>query len=239
MAGDDSNLAPPASAGTLREAIIRLLHPIPLTVLVMLIGVTLLIAANVMGWDNGNVLTQMSTHEFARGLITYLFAVTTIGTAVVLVMAALMREISEEAYTRGKEILALLLGVFGTIVGFYFGSEAGGTQAANPVSITQPLVSASVVPAGTTVQFTAWVSGGTPPYRYAIGAAEPSSLTPDRVVPDSGWIVHDYAAPQVATDTDLSVAIRVVDGSGGTTSTRSSLRVTPAAPASPAPARTP
>ena len=37
--------------------------------------------------------------------------------AVVLVMAALMREISDQSYQRGKEILALLLGVFGTIVG--------------------------------------------------------------------------------------------------------------------------
>jgi hypothetical protein len=95
---------------TVRRAIARLMHPIPLTVLIILVSVVMLLAANVLGWDDGLVLLRMADHEFARGLITYLFAVTTIGTSVVLVLAALMGSLGDSAYQRGKEILALLLG---------------------------------------------------------------------------------------------------------------------------------
>ena len=122
MADDDRV---PQDKPTLTDAVVKLLHPIPLTVMLILLGVTLLIAASVLGLDNGQVLPSMASHQFARGLITYLFAVTTIGTSVVLVMGALMKEIDEQAFQRGKEVLGLLLGVFGTIVGFYFGSETG------------------------------------------------------------------------------------------------------------------
>ena len=79
------------------------------------------------GWDKG-VLQSMSRTDYARGLITYLFAVVTIGTAVVLVVSALTTSADdqhEKRFQRGKEILSLLLGVFGTIVGFYFGAEIG------------------------------------------------------------------------------------------------------------------
>jgi hypothetical protein len=230
----DSDSGAASQPASLREAVIRLLHPIPLTILLILVGVTLLIGANVIGWDNGNVLTRMSTHEFARGLITYLFAVTTIGTSVVLVLAALMREISEEAYTRGKEILALLLGVFGTIVGFYFGQEAGAAREMPELSITQPLLSASVVPAGGSVGVTAWVSGGTGPYRFAIGAGDASTLVADRPVAASGWIVDDVTVPDAAVERELPITLAVQDSSGRSASALSVVRVTPATASPPA-----
>jgi hypothetical protein len=223
--GREEPLYPPAA--TLKEAAIRLLHPIPLTIFTLLVGVTLLIAANVIGWDSGGVLTRMSTLEFARGLITYLFAVTTIGTAVVLVMAALMREISDQSYQRGKEILALLLGVFGTIVGFYFGSEAGAARSVVEFTVKQPLVTPSTVAAGGTVRLIALVSGGAVPYRYGVGTEEdPSDLTLDRPVGPDGWIVADFIVPQVAANTDLGITLAVKDSVGRTTSTRSIVRVT-------------
>src|SRR5215510_8659692 len=94
---------------TLARAFVQLLNPIPFTVLLILTSVLLLIGANVIGLDSGKVLTRMGEHEFARGLITYLFAVTTIGTAVVLLLSALMGKlVVDEAFQRGKEILALL-----------------------------------------------------------------------------------------------------------------------------------
>ena len=95
----------------------------PVTILAggMLLAIVLLIGASTLGLDKGLVLSKMGQIEFARGLITYLFAVVTIGTAVVLVVSALTTEETpahERRFERGKEILALLLGVFGTIVGF-------------------------------------------------------------------------------------------------------------------------
>jgi hypothetical protein len=227
---------PTPPAVTLKDAAIRLLNPIPLTILVMLIGVTLLIAANVIGWDSGRVLTQMSTHDFARGLITYLFAITTIGTAVVLVMAALMHEITDEAYKRGKEILALLLGVFGTIVGFYFGSEKHDTASLlAELAVSQPHVSASIVPGGESVRLMATVSGGTPPYRFGVGIDKASDLDLDRAVSPDGWIIVDFTVPQVTENKDVAITLAVSDSAARNASTRSIVRVIPARPPQPAP----
>jgi hypothetical protein len=200
--------ATPVFEPSLKLALVRLLHPITMTVMVMLVGVTLLVAANVVGWDRGRVLTHMGGREFARGLITYIFAVTTIGTAVVLVLAALMGEIGDRAYQRGKEILALLLGLFGTIVGFYFGAEShppgnnnnGAAPAATSsmapattLSVSPPLLAESRIAAGSNVNVTALVSGGTPPYRFSAGVFPGPRA--EGVARSGGWIVVDVAMP--------------------------------------------
>ncbi len=180
MAAEGASTSSSEEPSTFWGAILRLLHPIPLTVLLILVGVTLLVAASVLDLDRGQVLSQMARREFARGLITYLFAVTTICVSVVLVLGALLKGIDPEAFDRGKEVLGLLLGVFGTIVGFYFGSEvAGGAQ---PLVLSEPVLSASSVEAGTPVTLTALVNGGTPPYRYAVGEGPAGSLEYEAVV---------------------------------------------------------
>ena len=59
----------------------------------------------------------MADPEIARGLITLLFAIVTIGTALVLVVSALISlddSTSEKQFQHGKEMFSLLLGVFGT-----------------------------------------------------------------------------------------------------------------------------
>lgn len=205
-AGDNADDLPPDARPvfepSLKMALVRLLHPITITVMILLIGVTLLVAANVIGWDRGRVLTHMGGREFARGLITYLFAVTTIGTAVVLVLAALMGEIGDRAYQRGKEILALLLGLFGTIVGFYFGAEArpngnnpnlAAPTATTTLSVSPPLLAETRVAAGHSVSVTALVSGGTPPYRFSAGVFPGPRA--EGVARNGGWIVVDVATP--------------------------------------------
>jgi len=53
----------------------------------LLVGsVIALIAAAVLGLDRG-VLQNMANPEYARGLITFLFAVVTIGSALLLIVA--------------------------------------------------------------------------------------------------------------------------------------------------------
>ena len=77
---------------------------------------------------NLDFLTKIAEIEAARGLITFLFAVTTVGIAVVVVLAVLLgsgtNEELAERFQRGKDVLTILIGVFGAILGFYFGSEA-------------------------------------------------------------------------------------------------------------------
>lgn len=145
------------------------LNPVVALAFTMLLAIVLLIGATVLGLDKGLLLTKMGKVDFARGLITYLFAVVTIGTAVVMVVSALTGPESPEhrrSFQRGKEILSLLLGVFGTIVGFYFGSEvAGNAQPAEEaiVKIVPLRLSSTSVLSGTDFTVFTYVTGGRAP----------------------------------------------------------------------------
>ena len=81
-----------------------------------------------------SMLAELAKPEQARGLVTFLFAVATVGIALVIVLAVLLstgtKEDLAERFRMGKDILAVLIGVFGTIVGFYFGSELARTAPA-------------------------------------------------------------------------------------------------------------
>ena len=118
-------------------------HPVVVIALALLGSVFVFIGAAIFGLDHG-VLNSMAEKAFARGLITYLFSVVTVGTGVVLVVSALTRDgaAQDEAFQRGKDIFALMLGLFGTIIGFYFGSEvAGAGRAADQgLRLTPPLL---------------------------------------------------------------------------------------------------
>jgi hypothetical protein len=87
------------------------------------------------------MLVELAEPGKARGLITFLFAVATVGIALVIVLAIFLstgsKEEVSERFRMGKDILAVLIGVFGTIVGFYFGSAtASPPQSSDGVSIS-------------------------------------------------------------------------------------------------------
>ena len=92
--------------------------------------------------------------EYARGFITVLFGVGTIGIALLVTLSAifLTDANAKERFDRGKEVLSLLLGIFGTIIGFYYGTGAQKTGLVTPAptqsqSSTNPALS-NVVPPG-------------------------------------------------------------------------------------------
>ena len=62
--------------------------------------------------------------EFARGMITLLFGVGTIIIALILTLTAILQAglTAEERFKYGMQVLTVLMGVFGTILGFYFGA---------------------------------------------------------------------------------------------------------------------
>jgi len=69
-------------------------------------------------------------NEFSRGLITVTFTFGTMLTAFVLVLTALFgnaagpnQAVLKARFDMGKEVLGLLIGIFGTILGFYFGAS--------------------------------------------------------------------------------------------------------------------
>jgi hypothetical protein len=193
---------------------IPLLNPPVLIALLIIGSVFVLVGAAIFGLDKG-VLVSMGRPEFARGLITYLFALVTIGTAVVLVVSVLGGAATaemEEKFQRGKEILALLLGVFGTIVGYYFGAEKAAGGAATDLNVTAPLLAKTHAVSGESISIIAAVSGGTPPYSYSVEVGkkvviEEQSLT-------GTWIQRNIDVPAVDKDTTLAVTVRVSDSAG-------------------------
>jgi hypothetical protein len=186
----------------------------------LIISMVLLIGAAVLGIDKG-VLRNMSTPEYARGLITYLFAVMTIGTAVVLVLSTLITppqsttptqlDQIKDQFTRGKEILSLLLGVFGTIVGYYFGSTIA-TPAAE-LRLSHPRVTSIITDAGPAVLVQSTVAGGSPPYLFgiAVGDSKPETVEP---VAEDGWIVREVALPAGASSSAVAIRVSVQDATG-------------------------
>jgi len=179
--------------------------PVVIIALTILGSILLLIGAAVLNLDYGRVLGRMSEVGFARGLITYLFAVATIGTAVVLIVYALSPDRTDDAFQHGKDILSLLLGVFGTIVGFYFGREAVGVE---DVLLVAPLkLSTMAVAPGETIHVTTVASGGKAPVRFGIVFGDQKPDLKDFPAA-GGWIDKDVIVP---ADQKLGqVEVRVV-----------------------------
>jgi hypothetical protein len=192
-----------------------LLNPVVLLALIVVVSTIAMIGAAVLGIDKG-VLSNMSKSEFARGLITYLFAVVTIGTAVVLVLSALLGtegEIHERRFQRGKEILALLLGVFGTIVGFYFGSAVSPKAETMALQLSTPDVDPRVAEAGSRVTVRAVASGGALPYRFGVGFGD-DTVDVKEPVGESGWIVKEMPVRQFRPQETQVIRVIVQDASG-------------------------
>ena len=188
------------------------LKAVPLVAISIFVSVFFFILAAMFSPDAG-LLGRMAQPTFARGLITYLFAVVTIGAAVAFfLIAGLTHEITEDfevRFDRGKDILSLLLGVFGTIIGFYFGSAIGDTQSESAKgALTPPLIDSAVLASGQAETLKAFVSGGTPPYRFGTAFGK-EDLSYDRSVDPSGWISTTITGPPQTTSTPLSMTLGV------------------------------
>jgi hypothetical protein len=74
----------------------------------------------------------------ARGLITTLIAIVTVAIAIILTLSVVLSSASDykERFALGKEILTILIGVLGTIVGFYFGSAPIDNNKIAPITTT-------------------------------------------------------------------------------------------------------
>jgi hypothetical protein len=83
--------------------------------------------------------------EFTRGLITILLLISVIAAMLLMILSALFGsdENTPARVTLSREVLTPMVGILGTIVGFYFGSQQTRLQPANaatPPGVTQGLV---------------------------------------------------------------------------------------------------
>jgi hypothetical protein len=201
---------------SLKECLKIYSNPVVALAVLIIASVICLIGLAVFGVDKV-VLCGMAKADFARGLITYLFAVVTIGCAVALIPHALVPttdadDAHEKRFQRGKEILSLLLGLFGTIVGFYFGSETVKGAQNEPAMLQVSSLDLSPQPATTTGTLTirAVVKGGSPPYRYGIMQGKAASELTD-VAAEGGWIVKQLPVRAPAQGESQSIHILIQD----------------------------
>jgi hypothetical protein len=201
----------------------------------MLGGIYVLLFAATFGWDRG-LLVNMVRHDYARGIVTYLFAVTTIGIAIVLVLFAILRKSSVETdkrFQRGKEVLTLLLGIFGTIVGFYFASDVKGTPQAETsvLQVTPPLLSKQIAVSRENITLTALANGGLRPYRYGVALGAETKIQYEHSARTDGWVVHQLIAPEVSASTSFDVKIGIEDSAGRIATASTKIEVGPKPPA--------
>jgi len=130
------------------------------------------------------VVDRLSDQVFARGLITFIITISTIGIAFILVYQAFFSfEPSDERFRRGREIFTGLMGVLGTIVGFYFGA------AEKPVT-TFEIADIKVVES----RLVTHIIGGARPYVYTASFSEKELEPIKNQVSEDGWIIQPLPA---------------------------------------------
>jgi hypothetical protein len=130
---------------------------------------------------NGSVLKDLADPANARGIITFMISFAAIGLAFLMILHGLFGKSDQEQFRRAREIYAGLMGVLGTIVGFYFGSTDKPGQ---PLTLSDPKVMNR--------DFIAQASGGTAPYRYRITPDTLSGMVAsEEKLSKDGWIQHE------------------------------------------------
>jgi hypothetical protein len=175
-------------------------------------------------WDK-TLLHQLSDTTVARGLITFLIAVATVGIAITLTIYVVATDDAnaKDKFSLGKDVLTGFIGILGTIVGFYFGASpttGHDTGAAGPPSITDVRITPSQPKKGTVITVNATVTGGAPPYHYLISFSQ-DAMNPIQDDSSDGIIHKDVSLPTgVDSAKPLDMVVEATDKKFKTASTK-------------------
>jgi hypothetical protein len=171
-------------------------------------------------WGKGGFLSSLSDMAVARGLITFLITFTTVGIAIILAISTIFSSTGDDEdkrFDKGKQVLSVLIGILGTIVGFYFGSSTdvrheSATGEARTLAIAPANVSNLQPKKGEKFTISSFVSGGKPPYSYSV--TFDSLVLP--AIKDAtsldGIIKQEIAVPDsLSSDVDIKYQITVTD----------------------------
>ena len=136
---------------------------------------------------------DLSQTASARGMITFVVSVITVGIGLFLVLGSAFISGSKDLDKRfafGKDVFTILVGVLGTVMGFYYGQAAAGgannntntntnnqQQAAQTLQISVPQANPAAPKVNTDFTVTATVSGGEGPFIYTVTFDNPSAIT--------------------------------------------------------------
>lgn len=153
----------------------------------------------------------------ARGVITVIFTVGTVSLALILVMGVIFAKWPDpkDARTRfnsGKEVLTMLLGILGTVVGFYFGS-ADDTAPSEPLSVTRVAIDPEVPEVGKELVVSFSIDGGKPPFTYALEILDATGRIGDeiQVVTSERHIQQSVSLVDAKADKNLGIRVKVTD----------------------------
>lgn len=200
-------------------------------------GIFAVLAAIVLGFlmygiFSNTLLPSISSTPSARGLITFLIAVVTVTIALILVLATVVSDSPdrEKRFLHGKEILTALIGVLGTIVGFYFGNTGNGSG--KTLDVAPGFLSNENPVAKEKVKLRSFVSGGRPPYSFDVHFT-PGILAEIKGKSPDGLIDVELEIPAVTANTEVTYLLRVKDSDGNTghfNSTEAQKKITLKAP---------
>jgi len=208
---DDAKSNPNGGGGA------RLLTPAQI-IFGSLVFVVLLIIIIAFWVNGGTFLESLQSLDKARGLITFLVVFTTVIISITLVLyIAISTSNAQEIKDRfgfGKEVLTALIGILGTILGFYFGQSVA---AVSNLQVAPAYISNANPKIGDSVTLYSVVSGGKPPYKYSI-TFSPNLIeaVPEKSSPQ-GVIQEEIKIPdKVPKDkgTDFTFQIAITDSSG-------------------------
>lgn len=168
-------------------------------VTVILVGLAVYGIALMM-YKNPLILFDLRDQAYARGVITLLISIVTMVMALLLVIQAFTTQDAEaeKRFSRAREVFTVLMGVLGTIVGFYFGS-------AEKVVASLDIAEVRVADK----QLLTHISGGTKPYRYSITSSDKDFKSIKSRTSEDGWIVETLEQPLKPGTT---ITIDVSDG---------------------------
>jgi hypothetical protein len=173
----------------------------------------------------GGFLDSLSDRAVARGLITFLITFTTVGIAIILAISTIFSSTGDDEdkrFDKGKQVLSVLIGLLGTIVGFYFGSTTDSkatptSSAAGVLAIAPANVSNLQPKKGEKFTITSFVSGGKGPYIYSIIFDPPLLPAVKDAKASDGVIRQEVTVPDtLAADAQVKYQISVTDSENKT-----------------------
>jgi PASTA domain-containing protein/putative Ig domain-containing protein len=200
------------------------------TGLFTLLGLTILgLIVYAITQNDQAFLSSLADKERARGLITFLIAITVVGVAIILSISTLILASGDDGdkrFDRGKQVLSVLIGVLGTIVGFYFGAETKPKET-NPTEQTQTSshIATAKLPEGavnqTYPQTTLQTKGLVAPWKWTVTPPLPPDLaldeahgtisgTPKAPLPKAtfAFTVTDSSTPPITETRKLDLEIK-------------------------------
>lgn len=115
----------------------------------------LLVAAMMIG-TIVSVLVRVDPKEYSgettRGVLAFLFGTTTVSVIIIVVLAVFFEAgdtTLEDRFQRGKDILTILIGLLGAILGYYFGQQSSSSRPPpNPAAAVQVVPSQGAAATG-------------------------------------------------------------------------------------------